>query len=203
MKKQQSLFKNKITNINLTILILGLFTSLIFISSNNKILALDLNSDLKNQLLEMDTPPLPSLENVDSYLPSPAAIHNVQVIIRLKERRVYVYQQDKVIASFPIAVGKKGWETPQGNFSIIQMIQAPSWQNPWTGKVIPPGQNNPLGDRWIGFWTDGKNTIGFHGTPGEHLIGQAVSHGCVRMRNKDVRALFELVTMGTPVIVKP
>lgn len=101
-----------------------------------------------------------------------------------------------------MAIGKKGWETPTGNYQVIQMIQNPSWQHPWTDEIVPAGLNNPLGERWIGFWTDGKNYIGFHGTPTESLIGQAVSHGCVRMRNRDIKALFEQVKMGTPVIVQ-
>jgi lipoprotein-anchoring transpeptidase ErfK/SrfK len=82
------------------------------------------------------------------------------------------------------------------------MVKDPAWQHPWNGKIFPPGPNNPLGVRWIGFWTDGKNTIGFHGTPNERVMGQAVSHGCVRMRNPDVVALFELVKVGTTVVVE-
>jgi lipoprotein-anchoring transpeptidase ErfK/SrfK len=57
--------------------------------------------------------------------------------------------------------------------------------------------------RWIGFWTDGTDHIGFHGTPTLSSIGKAASHGCVRMRNEDVVALFEQVQMGTPVVVEP
>ncbi|MDY7024705.1 MAG: L,D-transpeptidase, partial [Cyanobacteriota bacterium] len=56
---------------------------------------------------------------------------------------------------------------------------------------------------WIGFWTDGKDTIGFHGTPTVNSLGRAASHGCVRMRNEDVVALFNQVEMGTVVIVEP
>ena len=125
-----------------------------------------------------------------------------RLVLVLGERRVYAYQEDKVLASYPVAVGKKGWETPTGNFQVIQKVKDPVWQNPWNGKIIPASLNGPIGIRWIGFWTDGKNTIGFHGTPGEHLLGQAVSHGCVRMKNKDVVALFEMIEPGTPVIVK-
>lgn len=125
-----------------------------------------------------------------------------RLVLVLGERRVYAYQEDKVLASYPVAVGKKGWETPTGNFKVIQKVKDPIWQNPWNGKIIPASLNGPIGIRWIGFWTDGKNTIGFHGTPGEHLLGQAVSHGCVRMKNKDVVALFEMIEPGTPVIVK-
>jgi len=122
--------------------------------------------------------------------------------IKLTERRVYVYRNDQVKTSFQIAIGKAGWETPTGRFKVIQMIQNPAWQHPWNGKIFPPGADNPLGLRWIGFWTDGKNVIGFHGTPNERVMGQAVSHGCVRMRNRDVVALFELVQVGTTVVVE-
>lgn len=135
--------------------------------------------------------------------PEETQVLATRLVLRLKERKVYAYQEDKVLASYPVAIGKKGWETPQGEFEVIQMVKNPKWQNPWNGKVSSPGPNSPLGERWIGFWTDGKDHIGFHGTPGEHLIGQAVSHGCVRMRNTDVKALFELVDKGIPVIVQP
>lgn len=181
----------------------GLFFAMIFFGVNNQGFALDANTKSQNQLLSLEIPKLSSLEYSPLYLSSAQELLNVKLIIRLSKRRVYVYKEDQEIASYPIAVGKKGWETPQGNFEIIKKIEHPSWQNPWTGKVIPPGANNPLGERWIAFWTDGKNFIGFHGTPGENLIGQAVSHGCVRMKNKDVIALFDLVAIGTPVIVQP
>ena len=68
---------------------------------------------------------------------------------------------------------------------------------------IGPGPDNPLGDRWIGFTTAYGWTIGFHGTPQPELLGQAVSHGCVRMRNRDVVDLYRRVDIGTPVIVEP
>nr|WP_267384822.1 L,D-transpeptidase [Cyanobacterium sp. uoEpiScrs1] len=126
-----------------------------------------------------------------------------RLVLKLKERRVYAYQDDRLLASYRVAIGKKGWETPQGKFEITQMVKNPKWENPWNGRISAPGPNSPLGERWIGFWTDGKDSIGFHGTPGEHLMGQAVSHGCVRMKNADVRALFELVDKGILVIVQP
>lgn len=126
-----------------------------------------------------------------------------QVVLRLGERRVYVYEGEEEIASYPVAVGKPGWETPTGEFEVIQLVENPQWQNPWTGEVMPAGPNTALGLRWIGFWTDGKDTIGFHGTPTVESIGYAASHGCVRMRNEDVIALFEKVQVGTTVVVEP
>ncbi|EAW36057.1 L,D-transpeptidase [Lyngbya sp. PCC 8106] len=127
----------------------------------------------------------------------------LQLIIRLSDRRVYVYRQDQLLTSYPIAVGRDGWETPTGQYQVIQKIQEPAWEHPFTGEIIPPGPDNPLGMRWIGFWTDGTNYIGFHGTPNEDTVGQAASHGCIRMLNQDVQLLFEKVMIGTPVIVKP
>ncbi|MBE9212262.1 L,D-transpeptidase [Plectonema cf. radiosum LEGE 06105] len=71
-----------------------------------------------------------------------------------------------------------------------------------TGKAITGGApENPLGTHWIGFWTDGQNWVGFHGTPNPETVGKAVSHGCLRMYNRDIKELFQLVNLGTPVTV--
>ncbi len=125
-----------------------------------------------------------------------------QVVVDLSDRRTYVYAGDEVIASYPIAIGKKGWETPTGSFQVIHMRHYPIWRHPITGKVFEAGTDSPLGDRWIGFWSDGRNEIGFHGTPEIDLVGTAVSHGCLRMRNSDVRMLYEQVSLGTTVLVR-
>lgn len=125
-----------------------------------------------------------------------------QVVVDLSDRRTYVYAGEEVIASYPIAVGKKGWETPTGSFQVIHMRHYPIWRHPITGKVFEAGTDSPLGDRWIGFWSDGRNEIGFHGTPDVDLVGTAVSHGCLRMRNSDVRLLYEQVSLGTTVLVR-
>lgn len=54
----------------------------------------------------------------------------IQVVLRLGERRVYVYEGEQEIASYPVAVGKPGWETPTGEFKVIQLVENPQWQNP-------------------------------------------------------------------------
>jgi hypothetical protein len=154
-------------------------------------------------LLVEPFPDLPPLQDPDSFLPTVNPLRGLHLVIDLSDRRVYVRQGDQLHTSFPIAVGRQGWETPVGNYEVIQMIRDPAWQNPFTGAVIPPGTDNPLGVRWIGFWTDGDNYIGFHGTPNEGSVGTAASHGCIRMYNRDVVQLFEMVAIGTPVIVEP
>lgn len=145
-------------------------------------------------------------QNSSSNVTNPAAnpVQNVKLVLKLKERRVYLYENDKLAVKYPVAIGKPGWETPTGNFKVIQMIKDPAWAHPFKkGVVLPPGPNNPLGRRWIAFWTDGTNAIGFHGTPNESVMGRAVSHGCVRMRNKDAIALYDRVGLGTSVVVEP
>lgn len=128
--------------------------------------------------------------------------NTLRVVVRIGSRRVYVYEGKVVVASYAIAVGRAGWETPLGEYQVFSKEVNPVFKNFKTGNVIQPGPDNPLGVRWIGFWTDGKTQLGFHGTNEPKLIGQAVSHGCIRMRNKDVTALFEKVLIGTPVIVE-
>lgn len=149
--------------------------------------------------LKPQTVDLPSLGDPERFLPP---VVQQRLVLRLRDRKVYFYENDDLIASYPVAIGRQGWETPTGEFEIIQKVPNPTWQHPFTNEIVPPGPDNPLGDRWIGFWTDGTNYIGFHGTPDESLIGQAVSHGCVRMRNADIVALFEKVDVGMQVIVE-
>ncbi|NJP09696.1 MAG: L,D-transpeptidase [Leptolyngbyaceae cyanobacterium RU_5_1] len=151
-------------------------------------------SDLYRPLLDLPQP--------ERLLPKPST-QQIRLVIRLKQRRVDVYKNRILQASYPIAIGKPGWETPTGKFQVIEMQKNPGWTHPLTQEVIPPGPDNPLGERWIAFWTDGNNYIGLHGTPSRESIGKAASHGCVRMYNEHVRELYELVKPGTLVTVKP
>jgi lipoprotein-anchoring transpeptidase ErfK/SrfK len=155
-----------------------------------------------SRIITDDTARATSPQN-SSTLDKVAPVSNERrLVIDLSDRRVYVYQSSRVIASFPLGVGKKGWETPLGNFEVIHMQHNPVWKHPITGKIFEAGPDSPLGDRWVGFWSDGHNEIGFHGTPDDSLVGTAVSHGCLRMRNPDVRMLYEKVKIGTPVVVR-
>lgn len=132
--------------------------------------------------------------------PDPIGKPSARIELRLGERRVYVYADDEIVASYPVAIGKPGWETPVGEFEVTNMALDPVWENPWTGELVPPGPNSPIGPAVIVFY-EGNDWIAFHGTPHEELIGQAVSHGCVRMRNDDILAMYEKVNPGTPVVV--
>ncbi|MGF1522168.1 MAG: L,D-transpeptidase [Leptolyngbyaceae cyanobacterium] len=136
------------------------------------------------------------------YLPD-AQARPTQIVLRLSERRVYVYDDGEVLASYPVAIGTSNTPTPTGEFEVFQMIVDPVWQSPWTGEIFPPGANSALGLRWIGFAEQSNGVIGFHGTPTVSSIGHAASNGCVRLRNEDVLALFEYARVGMTVVVEP
>lgn len=155
--------------------------------------------------------PKPTL--VPTPVPTPGAVkppepawgdraEDTRLVVDLSDRVVYLYRDEKLKLSYRVAVGQPGWETPVGEFRIRQMVQNPTWKHPITDEVYPPGGANPLGARWIGFAADEHMKLGFHGS-GESSIGQAVSHGCLRMRNSDVKALFSHVSLGTLVVVRP
>jgi lipoprotein-anchoring transpeptidase ErfK/SrfK len=143
----------------------------------------------------------PPVSPVNSLPATTATRTETRLLLNLKKRRVFVDQAQKIIASYPVAIGRRGFPTPTGEFRVIQMVREPVWEHPFTGQLVPSRKNNPLGVLWLGFWTDGANFIVFHGTNPENLIGWAVSHGCVRMRDQDIKALLEKVQIGTSVIV--
>ena len=151
----------------------------------------------------------------------PALLHQPgrQLVLERRKRRLILLEDGVVLGQFPVAIGRPGWETPLGSFAVLEKIPNPTWQHPQRPLQIGAGPSNPLGSRWIGFWRDcslrkswdGKQplakpscaAIGFHGTPQRGSVGRAVSHGCVRLYEEDVRRLYELVDLGTPVTVLP
>ena len=146
---------------------------------------------------------VPPLGTASDYLPRPQIIAATYLLLSLSERTLYLYRQDTLLTTYSVAIGRQGWETPTGRFEIFQMQEDPTWEHPFTGELVPPGEANPLGRRWLAFWSDGTNAIGFHGTPDDASIGRAISHGCVRLHNHDVIELYDRVAVGTPVYVIP
>jgi lipoprotein-anchoring transpeptidase ErfK/SrfK len=132
-----------------------------------------------------------------------ASKQHIRLVLKRSTRQLYIYKGENLQASYPVAVGKAGLETPIGKFKVIEMLKNPDSTNPKTGILVPPGENNPLGERWIAFWNVGREYIGFHGTPDRSSVGKAASAGCVRMYNEHVRELYEMVKLGTSVLVEP
>ena len=128
---------------------------------------------------------------------------NTRVEVHLQAREIRLYQNEQLIMQAPVAVGQDDWQTPMGEFTVRDMRVNPVWRHPITQEPVRPGPSNPLGSRWIGFLVEGEYHIGIHGTNQENLIGEAVSHGCVRMLERDIQALYSHIQLGTPVVVKP
>lgn len=111
---------------------------------------------------------------------------NVSITINLAKRLLEVYSDEKLFKKYRIAVGKSGTPSPIGE-----------WQVVWKDYNWGTG----FGTRWMGLnvpW----GIYGIHGTNKPWSIGQFASHGCIRMRNKDVEELFEWVPVGTPVRIE-
>lgn|GEM_PF-734192 len=150
--------------------------------------------------------------------PSPVATDRALVLDR-QRRLLSLWENGRLVRRFPVAVGMPGWETPVGRFQVLNKTENPVWEHPQKGTHTAAGPANPLGSRWIGFhqdcqgrrgW-DGEHMLdvkgcvvaGFHGTPHRWTVGQALSHGCVRLYDEHVRQVFDFVLIGTPVTVLP
>ena len=129
--------------------------------------------------------------------------HFITISRTTKTLRLFV--DFKLAKTYRIAVGQVGYETPGGLYHVQNKAINPAWHvpdSPWAGdlagKVIPGGApNNPIVARWMGFF-DGA---GIHGTNDPGSIGQAASHGCIRMRVPDVIDLYPRVPVGTPLYI--
>jgi lipoprotein-anchoring transpeptidase ErfK/SrfK len=126
---------------------------------------------------------------------SPAAKR--QVIISIADRQLAVIEQGQVLKTYPVAVGARGTPSPDGDFVIINHAKDPTYRH--GDKEIAPGKDNPLGTRWMGLSLKG---YGIHGTNVQSSVGQAISHGCFRMRRQDVEELYALVQVGDTVMVR-
>jgi len=119
-----------------------------------------------------------------------------KIVINLAARSLALLEKDKKIRLYPIGPGKESTPTPVGYYSIRSKDINPTWIDPSDPEFsIPSGEANPLGYRWMEFY----GNYGIHGTNKPESIGHYVSNGCIRMMEKDVEALFDMVEIGTPV----
>ncbi|NTU71825.1 MAG: L,D-transpeptidase [Coriobacteriia bacterium] len=128
------------------------------------------------------------------------------ILVVLSHYQVKLYRGTGIEKKYKIAIGMPGFSTPTGKWKVTGKKKNPSWHNPGSAwaknmpSVIGPGPNNPLGTRAIYINASG---IRFHGTAKWWSIGHAASHGCMRMKRKDVEDFYPRVPVGTTVwIVK-
>ncbi len=105
------------------------------------------------------------------------------ILINLENRRLAYFEGNRQVNIYPVGVGKPATPTPTGSYVVVV-------------KIVHPG--GMLGTRWMGLSIPSGN-YGIHGTDNPLSIGGYVSHGCIRMYNQDVEALFPRVSIGTPV----
>ena len=119
------------------------------------------------------------------------------VLVSIPDRKLAVLENGNVIADFAVAVGAHASPSPTGEFTIVNRVSSPTYYH--EGVVIPPGAGNPVGTRWIGLSEKG---FGIHGTNAPKSIGRAASHGCIRLRNRDVEKLFGMLQVGDIVQIR-
>lgn len=127
------------------------------------------------------------------------------IVIRKSQNMLYLYDGFKAARTYPVATAAPDYDTPTGEWKIINKVVDPTWRNPapdgWgAGEPleIPPGPGNPLGTRALYLDAPG---IRIHGTYSDSSIGTYASHGCIRMHIPDSEELFDIVPIGTKVII--
>jgi lipoprotein-anchoring transpeptidase ErfK/SrfK len=138
----------------------------------------------------------------------PAAAAKTSVKVDVKTNMLGVFEEDKIIAAYLVTVGSTQTATPIGEWKVRGVAKVPTFR--WDERMLkrgersknfhmlPPGPNSPVGVIWIAL---NKRGIGIHGTDDPNTIGQAVSHGCIRLANWDVVRLAGRVKAGVPVSV--
>ena len=135
------------------------------------------------------------------------------LVLNLASLRLFYYPQPEpdqqpVVITHPVGIGREGWRTPQGTWKISQKIEKPSWTVPASvrkehaqmGDPLPPvvaaGPENPLGEYAMRL---SLPSYLIHGTNKPWGVGMRVSHGCIRLYPEDIARLFPEVPLGTPV----
>jgi len=136
-----------------------------------------------------------------------------RLVVNIASKRLFFFPrmpegQPQVVMSYPIGIGRVGWETPLGSANVVAKAVDPTWYVPASVRrehaengdplpaVVPPGPDNPLGTRVLQL-----NLPGYliHGTNQPYGVGMRVSHGCVRLYPENIETLFELVAIGETV----
>ena len=137
------------------------------------------------------------------------------LVLNIASKRLFYYPpveegQPLNVMTFPIGIGRVGWETPLGETTVVSKARDPHWYVPASVRkehadagdplpaVVPPGPDNPLG-RFV-LKLDMPGYL-IHGTNQPIGVGMRVSHGCIRLYPENIELLYELVGSGTPVSI--
>jgi lipoprotein-anchoring transpeptidase ErfK/SrfK len=131
------------------------------------------------------------------------------IVVDTRERQLYLVLPNRMAMRYGVAVGDEafGWT---GTARVARKAEWPHWNPPAEMKRRWPhvaftsgGPNSPLGARALYLYEGNRDTLyRIHGTNEPEKIGQAVSSGCIRMRNIDVVDLYNRVQPNAKVIVR-
>jgi lipoprotein-anchoring transpeptidase ErfK/SrfK len=128
------------------------------------------------------------------------------IAVNLTANRLSLYDGLHVIRKYPVATAKAGFVTPPGRWTVVRKAMFPTWYNPapdtWGASeplVVPPGPDNPMGTRAL--YLDAPGLIRIHGTNAPSSIGHYASHGCIRLFIPNIEELYDLVPVGTKVLI--
>ncbi|MDJ0905508.1 MAG: L,D-transpeptidase family protein [Woeseiaceae bacterium] len=156
--------------------------------------------------------------NTPVLLPTQFVIPDVPregIVLNIASKRLFYFPpvaegRPVLVKTFPIGIGRVGWETPLGATSVVAKARDPHWYVPLSVRqehaelgdplpsVVPPGPDNPLGHRVLKLDMPGYL---IHGTNQPYGVGMRVSHGCVRLYPENIEYLYELVEIGEGVTI--
>lgn len=157
-------------------------------------------------------------EGTRVILPTQYVLPNVPregIVLNVAAKRLFYFppveeDQPQSVMTYPIGIGRVGWQTPLGASSVISKARDPSWYVPASVRreheelgdplpaVVPPGPDNPLGRHVLKLDIPGYL---IHGTNQPYGVGMRVSHGCVRLYPENIELLYDLVELGETVTI--
>jgi lipoprotein-anchoring transpeptidase ErfK/SrfK len=120
------------------------------------------------------------------------------VVVSLRTRKLQLWKEQKLVASYPVAVGTRSTPTPRGIFYVVELLKPRSPHGAYGPYSFGLSAHSNVLERFAG----GDGRVGLHGTNQPRLIGSDVSHGCIRLKNAPVRRLAKILPLGTPVLVR-
>jgi lipoprotein-anchoring transpeptidase ErfK/SrfK len=119
-----------------------------------------------------------------------------RLVVDLAALRATLLRRGRPVLRAPVGIGEDRWPTPRGEFLVRNRLER--YASPRYGPVAfgTSARSATLTD-----WPAG-GFVGIHGTDRPELVPGRVSHGCIRMRNRDVLALARLMPVGTPVTIR-
>jgi lipoprotein-anchoring transpeptidase ErfK/SrfK len=121
------------------------------------------------------------------------------ILVNKSQNVLFLKSGEEVFKIYHVSTGKDNI-TPVGTFKIATKIEKPVWFRNGGAPIPSESPENELGTRWMGFDVDPH--YGIHGTLHPESIGQQVTAGCVRLKNADVEELFDIIPVGTQVVIQ-